>query len=127
MDLLIQNVHINLHSTIFILKPLSFMISPFSSTRFTFYYIYIKTLSGNQITFYGNNLHSTIFILKLKYSFPFSYSSVFTFYYIYIKTRGLFVSTLLAIGFTFYYIYIKTKDKELKTFLIYIYILLYLY
>ena len=77
----------DLHSTIFILKPKFFPILSANNFEFTFYNIYIKTTSGEisfvaetTFTFYNIyiktcmekkewvlsiNLHSTIFILKL--------------------------------------------------------------
>ena len=55
---------IYLHSTIFILKR-NRRAGISRNILFTFYYIYIKTLGFEQEDLNIQNLHSTIFILKL--------------------------------------------------------------
>ena len=74
--------------------------------KFTFYYIYIKTIS------YQNNVLRKI---------------TFTFYYIYIKTVDYTETFERNIKFTFYYIYIKTSTTRNGYCCKKIYILLYLY
>ena len=75
---------------------------------FTFYYIYIKTHQIEQETSWFKNLHSTIFILKLKKYESLVNLTEFTFYYIYIKTTTIKEIIDTIVKFTFYYIYIKT-------------------
>ena len=65
---------VHLHSTIFILKPLTFDLLFIIALRFTFYYIYIKTAISERIIQYNVNLHSTIFILKPSAIAPFNMS-----------------------------------------------------
>ncbi len=60
------------------------------------------------------NLHSTIFILKLIMGLAQIIKQLFTFYYIYIKTMALANSFKVSMLFTFYYIYIKTSDHETR-------------
>ena len=79
---------------------------------FTFYYIYIKTDVQEEINNkLDENLHSIIFILKLKtFGTSVVKNPVFTFYYIYIKTYLKIIDDYFSRLFTFYYIYIKTPQ-----------------
>ena len=88
MILKVPNIK-DLHSTIFILKQALFKLSISVPFIFTFYNIYIKTLSS---------ACSLVALFQ------------FTFYNIYIKTRNEKGTIYISSRFTFYNIYIKTKE-----------------
>ena len=99
------------------INTISLTPQEFTDLQFTFYFIYINTPNVLEAELINLYLHSTLFILiHSLVVLRNQNTNLFTFYFIYINTIDFLEFVLLSLAFTFYFIYINTWKTSWRGF-----------